>query len=260
MMTKNLPISTKWLLDSVEQAKKDLINDIFMVYCTKTSKKGTGFLYKSGHVITNFHVIENCSEKEIILISNKGEKIKVSKIISDSEVDLAILTPEKKLDGGFEIDNSSDIKPGIQISTWGYPLGYNGPAPLLSIGYISGFRDCQKTKTSKIVKHIVVNGAFNSGNSGGPLLISENNKIIGVVVNKHAPTTQFLDSALEAFSKNESGLIFTATNNEGEKISYSESQLVAKFLENFRELTQVMIGEAIERSELISFLKKNKIE
>ena len=38
------------------------------------------------------------------------------------------------------------------------------------------------------------------------------------------------------------------------------SHIVAELLKYFRELTQVMIGEAIDRSELIEFLKENKIK
>ncbi|UZE93564.1 MAG: trypsin-like peptidase domain-containing protein [Candidatus Pacearchaeota archaeon] len=257
---KNLPISTEWLLDSIGQTGRGLISDVFMVYCPKTHSKGTGFLYKSGYVITNWHVINDCSEKEIILISNKGEEIKVLELISDKDIDLAALKPEKKLQGGLEIDNSSEIKPGVQISTWGHPLEYPGPAPLLSVGYISGFRDHYETKTSQMIKHIVVNGAFNPGNSGGPLFISGEKKVIGVVVSKHAPMNSFLNSALEALSKTKGGFVYTATDGEGNKKEFMEAHLVAELLKHQRKLTQVMIGEAIDRSELINFLKKNNIE
>ncbi len=258
-MVKNLPTSTEWLLDSIGQTGRGLINDIFMVYCSKTNSKGTGFLYKSGYIITNWHVIENCIAKDIILISTKGEEIKISKLIFDKDKDLAALKPEKQIIGGFEIDNSSKIKPGIKISTWGHPLGYNGPAPLLSMGYISGFIDHYETEKSLMVKHIVVNGAFNPGNSGGPLFIDGSDKIIGVVVSKHAPITPFLSSAIEALAKNQSGLIFTSTDDKGNKKQFAESQVVAELLIHLRELVQVMIGEAIDRSELISFLKDNHI-
>jgi hypothetical protein len=110
------------------------------------------------------------------------------------------------------------------------------------------------------VKHIVVNGAFNPGNSGGPLLISGTDKLIGVVVSKHTPITPFLFSALNALADNKSGIVFTTTDEKGNKKDFVESQIVAEFLKYFRQLTQVMIGEAIEKSEVIDFLRENSIE
>jgi S1-C subfamily serine protease len=135
-----IPISTKWLIDSVGETGRNLIINIFMIICPKANSKGTGFLYKSGHMITNWHVVKDCPANEIVAISCNNEQIKFTKVITDEGKDLALLTPDKKLNGGLEFDNSGEIKPGIQISTWGYPLGYNGPAPLLSVGYISGFK------------------------------------------------------------------------------------------------------------------------
>jgi hypothetical protein len=59
---------------------------------------------------------------------------------------------------------------------------------LLSGGYDSRcIASCIKYFTDvNFETFTVVNGAFNPGNSGGPLFISGDNKIIGVVVSKHA--------------------------------------------------------------------------
>jgi len=51
------------------------------------------------------------------------------------------------------------LKAGDPVTTWGFPLIYNGPAPLLSVGYLSGFEAVQQG--DKVVKHLVANGAFN---------------------------------------------------------------------------------------------------
>ena len=40
----------------------------------------------------------------------------------------------------------------------------------------------KKSPPTKPTKHIVVNAAFNHGNSGGPLLLAQENSVIGVVV------------------------------------------------------------------------------
>ena len=113
----NLPISTKWLIDSVGETGRTLINHVFIILCSKSNSKGTGFLYKSGHIITNWHVVKGCSANEIIAISSKGDKIELTDIVINKDKDLALLTPKVRLDKGLEIDNSCEIKPGIQIST-----------------------------------------------------------------------------------------------------------------------------------------------
>lgn len=77
----NVPISTKWLVDSMGEDKREIIKDIFLIICPKNNNKGTGFLYKSGHIITNWHVVKNCSQDEIVVISSNGKEINLSKII-----------------------------------------------------------------------------------------------------------------------------------------------------------------------------------
>ncbi len=82
------------------------------------------------------------------------------------------------------MSTDNDVRIGHQVDTWGFPLIYNGPAPLLSVGYVSGLYEaaesnfCDKTKNSQGLKfkHIVVNGAFNPGNSGGRSLPSAKTK------------------------------------------------------------------------------------
>ncbi len=255
---ENIPISTKWLFDSVGDTGRNVIEQMFMI--VSLGKKGSGFLYKDLGIITNEHVVRDCNLNDIFAIDSKGNKISFVDIVVDQNKDLAFLKPKIALKGGLEIDTKIEPKPGVQISIWGYPLAYNGPAPLLSIGYISGFKEHKETKDSQSVKHFVVNGAFNPGNSGGPIFITGQDKVIGVVVNKHAPISQFLLSAIEVLAKNKSGLIYTAKDSKGIETKFAESQIVAQLLNHLRTLTQVMIGEAIESSELIQFIEENDIE
>ena len=254
MANNSIPVSTKWLLDAVGEPGRTAINSVYLIVCPKTNTKGTGFLIKSGHLITSWHVIRNCNATEVFALSSDGKEILFQSIHSDGNRDLAILEPTKPLGKGLEVIEQN-VEVGTNVSTWGYPLGYSGPAPILSVGYLAGFRDHRKDETSEIVKRYIVNAAFNPGNSGGPLFISGDNKVIGVVVAKHAPITPFLASAIEALSKNPSGVVFTVTDEKGSKKQFVESQVVAMVLEYFRDMTQVVIGESIVGSELIAFLK-----
>jgi len=258
-MDKDLPISTRWLLEASEEPTRKAINSVFLIYCHKTQSKGTRFLIKSGYIITNWHVVKNCNAQEIIAISSEEKQIKFTQLITDENRDIAILFPEMELEEGLEIDTQK-VETETKVITWGYPLAYNGPAPILSVGYLAGFNDYRKGDESPVVQRYIINGALNPGNSGGPLFIDGDSKVVGVVVAKHAPITKFLLSSLEVLSKHKSGFQFTATNEKGEQISFSESQIVAMLLEHQRTMTQVMLGEAIVADELIAFIKENDIE
>lgn len=173
----------------------------------------------------------------------------------DATRDLAAMKPSTPLKGGLPLGSSTKLEVGSVVRTWGHPLGYNGPPPLLSVGYLSGFR-ANPSGGGKQVKHLVVNAAFNPGNSGGPLFAGDGNTVVGVVVSKALPVfTPFVQSAVRAFANNKSGVIFNGTGPDGKPISMVESQVVAEIVASLRDMAQVMIGEAIAVEELIAFLQ-----
>jgi S1-C subfamily serine protease len=261
-MTENsIPISTRWLLDSVGETGRSVIKAIYMLVSTKTKQKGTAFLLRTGFMLSNWHVVEGSLVGELLAISSEGEQIEFKNMVNDQNRDLVVLEPRRTLTGGLLIKKEGNIKVGTQVATWGYPLGYNGPAPLLTIGYLSGFNDSPPyEETASIVKHLVVNSAFNPGNSGGPLFIAQSQEVIGVVVSKHAPITTTVRSAIEALANSKSGFMYNATDEHGNPLQFSEAQVVAEVLKYFRQMTQVMIGEAIASSEVIAFLEHNNLK
>ena len=205
-------------------------------------------------IITNEHVVHGCAAGELSATSSFGDHIAFSALKVDSVKDLAALSPNPPLAGGLRLAKSSAIEIGSVMRTWGYPLGYNGPAPLLSVGYLSGFI-ARSTDKTKPVRHLVVNAAFNSGNSGGPLFAKADNEVVGIVVNKALPIfTPFVQSALQVFAKNTTGVGFTGTGADGKPVQFVESQIVAEIVGSLRDMTQVMIGEAIAVEEVASFI------
>lgn len=259
-MNDSIPISTKWLLEASEEPNRKAINSVYLIYCHKTKSKGTGFAIKSGQIITNWHVVKNCNATEVIAISSEGKQFKLTALVTDENRDLAILTPKLPVSSDLELDTER-VETETKVQTWGHPLAYNGPSPILSVGYLAGFNEHQKDDSSPKVKRYVINGALNPGNSGGPLFIAGTNKVVGVVVAKHAPIPQFLLAAMEALANQNSGFIYTAKNDQtGQEIKLTEAKIVAMLLQHQREMTQVMLGEAIVMDELIAFLKENNIE
>jgi hypothetical protein len=228
-----------------------------MIVCSKTNQKGTGFLLNTGYLVTNEHVVRGSAADELVVVSGTSIRHRVDTLIVDEQRDLAVMRCPSS--GGLRI-RDEDLDVGIQVATWGYPLGYNGPAPLLGIGYLAGFRQhVPEGPVAAPVKHLVINAAFNPGNSGGPLFLSGDDGVVGMVVSKHAPIPQFLEDAIEVMANNKSGFVYTATDDAGNTHEFVESQLVAQILSYFRNMTQVVIGEAIAASELVSFLNEHGI-
>lgn len=247
-----IPASTQWTLDAAGETGRSAVDSVYMIVCPHTGSKGSGFLLDNGLIVTNEHVVKNCNERQIIAVSAYREEIRIIQIWVDPNKDLAILRPANALSGGLELAESSSLDVGQSLTTWGYPLGYNGPAPLLSVGYLAGFISHETELGQK--KHLIVNGAFNSGNSGGALFRASDNKVVGVVVSKHAPISQYHQQAIDALAENSSGVIYTATDDKGDQKRFVESQIVAELLTHMRSLTQVMIGEAIAVEELNAML------
>jgi S1-C subfamily serine protease len=229
--------------------------------------KGTGFLLSTGLMVTNNHVVEGCTKDDMKANPFSPSEFGFTKMAVDKTKDLALLHPDKVLKGGLEIA-ATDTDPDLETSveTFGFPLTYNGPAPLLSAGYVAGY--VKDGDDGKEVKHIVVNGAFNPGNSGGPLLRRRDNTVIGVVVAKFHLYPPFVEKIIDGLNKETSGLmhgLLDASGKQimganGQPIQFSEGQLVGAVLEQFYKTTQVMIGEAISVSELRSFIKEKRSE
>lgn len=210
------------------------------------------------YLVTNEHVVRGSAVSDLHVVSATGQICRVSGLVVSPKLDLAAIRLQKAPADGLRIQV---LKPqvGERVHTWGYPLAWNGPSPLLSVGYLAGFTPSQASSGSPIVKHYVINGAFNPGNSGGPLIASIEDAVIGVVVSKHAPITQWHLSALEALKNQKSGFQYTATDAGGKTFTFSEGQLVGDLLQYFRDMTQVVIGEAIAADELVSFLDTSKL-
>jgi S1-C subfamily serine protease len=145
------------------------------------------------------------------------------------------------------------------VSTWGYPDGYHGFAPLLSSGYLAGV-DRVNVSNQKSVARLVINAAFNLGNSGGPLLEIEKGTVIGVVSSKVAPLPPDIESALAALKSDRTIMSFEKTMPDGTKEKKSSSELLEEVLQYMRSQTQLVIGHAVLPSDLKAFLKSNGVD
>ena len=252
-MPQQIPISVdaNLVLDAAGPQQRESLSAIYLIVCPGVGA-GTGFLHESGAVVTNSHVVATCDETTLIGLTSSNRQIRFSKIINDPGRDLALLIPKDTLSHGLRLLAKDNPPPGTEVSTWGYPLLYNGATPLLSVGYISGFRT--DSSNGRSVKHIIVNGAFNHGNSGGPLLVAQTNQVIGVVVLTFHFYPPQIKQIIDRLSQEGSGLVWSGKRPDGTAFTVSEAQVTATVLKEFYDKTQVMIGEAIAGSEVRAML------
>lgn len=253
-----VPVATQWTLQAVPPAQKTTVKSVLLIECRKAGRKGTAFLLKSGTVVTNFHVVDGCTAEELWARSPMGQTVSFAKMATDDKRDLAILRPSESLEGGLELGPDAEPSPEAKVKTWGFPLSYEGFAPILSMGYVAGY--IPRNAGDRTVKHLVVNGAFNPGNSGGPLISEDSNQVVGIVVTKWTLFSPDIETAIYGLnhSPTMTGSAVSQTLPDGTKRSLSNEQVTALALQDFYEVAQVMIGEAISVSELKAFLREKE--
>jgi S1-C subfamily serine protease len=140
---------------------------------------GSGFLWDaSGHIVTNYHVIQDAQEVEAALADGSRHKARVIGVAP--EKDLAVLkiqeTPDLKL-RPIPLGTSADLQVGQSVLAIGNPFGLD---QTLTTGVVSALgREIQSATRRRITGVIQTDAAINPGNSGGPLLDSAG-RLIGI--------------------------------------------------------------------------------
>ncbi len=255
----SLPVSAPITTESAGQQGKLASQSVMRVVCKSTNMGGTGFLHKSGRIISAAHVVIGCPETDIAIIMPSGKILSVKSFKADPQLDLVLIIPSETIAGNaLTISNKTEITVGTPVVTWGFPAGYNGLMPLLTVGYLAGV-DRVQTQTVLTPLRWVINAAFNGGNSGGPVLSQEDGSVIGVVSSKLAPIPPYIESALAALANQKSGFTYTRTLLSGKTETVSEGQVVAEVLTYLRSQTQLVLGHAVTAQDLMVFLNKEGV-
>ncbi len=257
--TSQVPVSAPVDTDSAGKGGPTALSAVVRVFCPTTGSGGTGFVHHSGRIITAEHVVRGAETSSIVVITSTGGQSKITSVQTEADNDLALIEPEKDVGvPALPLSKTTTLGIGTQVSTWGFPAGYMGHVPMLTVGYLSGIEQV-KALSGAIVRRWVVNAAFNSGNSGGPVLHLEDGSVIGVVSSKLAPLPDYIQSALVALSKQKSGFTYTATLPDGSTKTVVEGQVIAEVLQYLRSQTQLVIGHAVTLDDLCTFLQNNGI-
>jgi S1-C subfamily serine protease len=138
--------------------------------------QGSGFvLDKAGHVLTNYHVVENANRGIEVQLSNK-RRYPAKVVGTDRAHDLALLQIEAPNLEPVTLADSTDLNVGQKVYAIGNPFGLAGT---MTRGIISAIRPIKSASGSPIEDAIQTDAAINPGNSGGPLLNSRG-EVIGI--------------------------------------------------------------------------------
>jgi S1-C subfamily serine protease len=172
---------------------------------------GSGFVIDmDGHVVTNYHVVENETDLEVAFPS--GYKVRGEVIGTDLDSDLAVIkidAPKSELHP-LVFGDSDLVQVGQTVVAIGNPFGYEGT---MTVGIVSGLgrtlrslhttADGGSFSASDIIQ---TDAAINPGNSGGPLF-NLNGEVVGI--NQAIQTNNFTLSG----EPTNSGIGFAISSN-----------------------------------------------
>lgn len=135
---------------------------------------GSGWVYdKLGHIVTNYHVIEDTDRIKVTL--SDGQTAPARVVGGDPQNDIAVLkidVPSESLIP-LKMGDSSNLKVGQKALAIGNPFGLERT---LTAGIISSLNRTleSKSKRGRLINSVIqIDAALNQGNSGGPLFDSQ---------------------------------------------------------------------------------------
>ena len=147
---------------------------------------GSGFIWDdAGHVVTNYHVIENASEATVKLAD--GRDYRAALVGTSRSHDIAVL----RIGVGFKrpppvpLGESGNLKVGQKVFAIGNPFGLDWT---LTTGIVSALDRSLSDDNGTSIEHLIQSdAAINPGNSGGPLLDSAG-RLIGINTAIYSPS------------------------------------------------------------------------
>jgi S1-C subfamily serine protease len=170
------------------------------VICPDIGKTGSGFFISDqGFFITNNHVVARISidrtgvirldYSKQILVQTAGNTYGASLVIdenSDQPVvyDYAILRLDVAPKAYFDVADLSKISQGEEVIAMGYPLDFD--ELIVTKGVISAIMSRPShTNALHRIKTFLTDTLITYGNSGGPLISTSQEKVIGITTMSH---------------------------------------------------------------------------
>jgi S1-C subfamily serine protease len=140
--------------------------------------EGSGFVIdKAGHILTNYHVVQNANEVQITF--SGGDSVRATVVGVDPSTDLAVLEVDLPASAltPLPLGDSDNVQVGDEVVAIGNPFGLDRT---VTKGIVSALqRQITAPNGFTIDEAIQTDAAINHGNSGGPL-INTQGEVIGV--------------------------------------------------------------------------------
>jgi S1-C subfamily serine protease len=176
---------------SVVNIKTETVRtDAFFFLATETPGEGAGsgsVLDTRGHILTNYHVIDDARAIEVTLFDGKSYDARV--VGHDESNDVAVLRIDAPATSlvPVEIGDSTNLRVGQRVFAIGNPFGFERT---MSIGIISSLNRTLPARNQRLIKSVIqIDAAINPGSSGGPLLDGRG-RLIGMNTAIASPTGQ----------------------------------------------------------------------
>jgi S1-C subfamily serine protease len=177
------PPSNDLMVNLYEQINPGVVA-ILMYSDGEPTGQGSGFVIDNeGHILTNYHVVENVVDFEVIF--SDGYRAVGELVGIDPDSDIAVLKvsiPERELKP-LALGSSVDVRVGQSVVAIGNPYGLSGT---MTVGIVSArgrLLDTIRTGSAagnfSSADLIQTDAAINPGNSGGPLLNLQG-EVIGI--------------------------------------------------------------------------------
>ncbi len=140
-------------------------------FALETPDEGSGsgsVLDTLGHILTNYHVIEDAREIQVTLYDSSSYEARL--VGQDPSTDIAILEIDapSELLLPVQFGDSNRLRVGQRAFTIGNPFGLERT---LTTGIVSSLNRTLPSRNHRTIKSIIqTDAAINPGNSGGPLL------------------------------------------------------------------------------------------
>ena len=171
----NIAIYKRVLPSVVNITSTALVFDFFYGNVPQQGQ-GSGFILdKSGHILTNFHVVDGANRGIEVMLYNK-RRYPARVVGTDKVHDLALLQIDAPELQPVTLADSSQLNVGQKVYAIGNPFGLSGT---MTRGIISSIRSIRNADNAPIEDAIQTDAAINPGNSGGPLLNSSG-EVIGI--------------------------------------------------------------------------------
>jgi len=161
----------------VNISTKGMRGDFFFLAIPSEGMGSGSVLDRRGHLLTNYHVVEDARDVQVTLFD--GQTLPAKVVGTDATNDLAVLKIEAPTELLYPVTfgDSTMLRVGQRVFAIGNPFGLERT---LTTGIVSSVNRTLPSRNGRTHKSIIqIDAAINPGNSGGPLLDSHG-RLIGM--------------------------------------------------------------------------------